>query len=119
MKRILVVALFILAAPAIGRALDAQAPRDAQEQEWERVFDASSSLHQYENHEAAAIQAQKAVQLAEAKWGTEHFHVAQSLMLLGCCLEDQGQLAQAEAAYKRALAIAEKALEPGDPTIIG
>jgi len=119
MRRIFSVALLFLAAPGMIRALDAQVPVDAQEREWQRTFERSSSLHQYEKHQAAAILAQKAVQLAEQKWGGEDTRVAQSLMLLGCCLEDHGQLEQAEVAYKRALTIAEKVLEPDDTTIIG
>jgi tetratricopeptide (TPR) repeat protein len=59
--------------------------------------------------EAVSI-AQRAVELAERRFGPDHPHVAQSLEKVATLYYKQGRHAEAEPLYRRALLVAEKAL---------
>jgi CHAT domain-containing protein/tetratricopeptide (TPR) repeat protein len=75
------------------------------------------ALYQAGKYAEATDIAQRALALAERRFGPDHARVAAALNNLAALYDDQGRYAEAEPLYKRALAITEKALGPDHPDV--
>ena len=83
--------------------------------EWETLNQEVIKLYQAGKYDQAVVVAKKALEVAEKSVGPEHPNVAKSLTNLAYLYNAQGQYAQAEPLFRRALAIQER---PWVPTIL-
>ena len=84
----------------------------ADDSEWRHLDKKMETLHQQKQYPQAIIAAEKAVRLAETRFGPNHEFLARSLSGLGLFNEDQGRYPEAERSYLRALAIYETTRGP-------
>ncbi len=86
------------------------------DEEWERLMKAGGEAYQQGRYTDAETSWLAALEQAK-KFGDEDTRLATSLNNLAELYDTQGQYAQAEALYKRSLAIREKALGPEHPSV--
>ena len=104
-SRVVLVSILLMAAMCNGLAF-------ADDSEWRHLDKKMETLHQQKQYPQAVIAAEKAVRLAETRFGPNHEFLARSLSGLGLFNEDQGRYPEAERSYLRALAIYETTRGP-------
>ncbi len=90
----------------------------AVEESWSALNSETLSLYQKREYAKAVPIAEKALQVAETTFGSDHPHVAASLNNLAALYQAQGRYADAEPLYKQALAIDENLLGPVHPVVL-
>ena len=86
--------------------------------EWQRLNQQTASLFEQGKYDRAIVVAKKALEVAEREFvGPNHPAVAASLNNLAFLYHKQGEYAEAEPLYKRALPIMEKALGSNHPNV--
>ncbi len=88
----------------------------AQQGDWDRHMRAGDAAYQQGNYAEAVKQTKAALSLAEA-FGPNDPRLAQTLNNLAFLYETQGNYAEAEPLFKRALAMREKVLGPTHPDV--
>jgi esterase/lipase superfamily enzyme/Tfp pilus assembly protein PilF len=108
-------ALIVLAALLVGAGSTSATAQDTND------IDALNrqvvQLYQAGNYAEAERNAERAVRLAEGKFGPDHPNVGVALNNLGQLYRAEGRYSEAEPFFKRALAITEKALGPDHPNV--
>jgi len=89
----------------------------AQADELQDAHDQYEALHEQGKYQEALPFAQKAVRLAETKFGKESGDTSVYLSNLGSLYATLGDYDKAEPLYERALEIIEKALGPDHPSV--
>ena len=84
----------------------------AQQETWERHFQAGLAAYQHGDLGEAFTQTKAALEAAKV-FGPDDVRVATILIVLANVYHKQGNYAEAESLYKRSLAIREKAIGPG------
>ena len=95
----------------------AMAPAAAQQGDLNAINKRFSELYAAGNYPAALMEAQKLEAAVKARFGVNHANYAVALYNLANVYKEQGKYADAEALFKRALAIREKALGAGHPDV--
>jgi CHAT domain-containing protein/tetratricopeptide (TPR) repeat protein len=92
-------------------------PASAQQSDIDTTLKRFTELYSAGNYAAALIEGQKLEAAARARFGTSHPSYAVVLNGLAALYDAQGRNAEAEALYRRVLAIREQALGPNHPDV--
>ena len=108
---------FLLKIIILFGVLSLTIPGWAQEKEWRALIDQTFNFQKQGRYPEAIKTAQQALTVAEATFGSEHPHVADSLNNLAFLYKYSGQFSEAESCYRQSLKMREKILGPGHPDV--